>query len=221
MSASPRVGASAADSFLFLRGVLGFGRRGFSALLRVLGFCGRYVSAPVKVVGRAASGGQNAITAAQQGAAPDRLQLRSLRSFLPSLSALPAAGELSRCAACVCFVFISPPYLNECARAPEYAFAENESSGINSKRRAVFGQISFRGRNRNVDFKRGFLVNRGGGELFASIKKFLNRGGVPAENSLLFYAALHIFERGEHGIGISNRVVASILAVAFRLLAAR
>ncbi|MBW4541368.1 MAG: hypothetical protein KME43_19845 [Myxacorys chilensis ATA2-1-KO14] len=36
------------------------------------------------------------ITAAEQGAAPDRLQLRSLRSFLPSLSALPAAGELGR-----------------------------------------------------------------------------------------------------------------------------
>jgi len=34
----------------------------------------------------------NAITAAQQGAAPDLLQLRS--SFL--LAALPAAGELSR-----------------------------------------------------------------------------------------------------------------------------
>lgn len=33
--------------------------------------------------------------AAQQGAAPDRLQLRSLRSFLTSLSALPAAGELA------------------------------------------------------------------------------------------------------------------------------
>jgi hypothetical protein len=33
-------------------------------------------------------------TAAEQGAAPDRLQLRSLRSFLASVSALPAAGEL-------------------------------------------------------------------------------------------------------------------------------
>ena len=32
--------------------------------------------------------------AAEQGAAPDRLQLRSLRSFLTSLSTLPAAGEL-------------------------------------------------------------------------------------------------------------------------------
>ncbi len=41
-------------------------------------------------------------TAAQQSAAPDRLQLRSLRSFLTSLSALsalPAAGELDRCVA--------------------------------------------------------------------------------------------------------------------------
>ena len=38
----------------------------------------------------------NAPTATQQGAAPDRLQLRSLRSFLASVSALPAAGELSR-----------------------------------------------------------------------------------------------------------------------------
>ncbi len=34
--------------------------------------------------------------AAQQGAAPDRLQLRSLRSFLAAVSALPAAGELGR-----------------------------------------------------------------------------------------------------------------------------
>ena len=43
-------------------------------------------------------GGCNIPTAAQQGAAPDRLQLRSLRSFLASVSALPAAGELGRCA---------------------------------------------------------------------------------------------------------------------------
>ena len=43
-----------------------------------------------KYFGRAASGGANVPTAAQQGAASDRLQLRS--SFL--LSALPAAGEL-------------------------------------------------------------------------------------------------------------------------------
>jgi len=50
------------------------------------------------VVG-AAGGGSNVPTAPQQGAAPDRLQLRSLRSFLASVSALPAAGELSRCAA--------------------------------------------------------------------------------------------------------------------------
>ena len=34
------------------------------------------------------------LTAAQQGAAPDRLQLRSFRSFLTSFSSLPAAGEL-------------------------------------------------------------------------------------------------------------------------------
>ncbi len=45
-----------------------------------------------------AAGGETNITATQQGAAPDRLQLRSLRSFLPSLSALPAAGEL------ICYV---------------------------------------------------------------------------------------------------------------------
>jgi hypothetical protein len=32
--------------------------------------------------------------AAEQGAAPDRLQLHSLRSFLTSLIPLPAAGEL-------------------------------------------------------------------------------------------------------------------------------
>ena len=35
-------------------------------------------------------------TTAEQGAAPDRLQLRSLRSFLASVSALPAVGELGR-----------------------------------------------------------------------------------------------------------------------------
>ena len=35
-------------------------------------------------------------TTTQQGAAPDRLQLRSLRSCLASVSALPAAGELGR-----------------------------------------------------------------------------------------------------------------------------
>ena len=39
------------------------------------------------------------MTATQQGAAPDRLQLRSLRSFLAAVSALPAAGELGRSAA--------------------------------------------------------------------------------------------------------------------------
>jgi hypothetical protein len=33
-------------------------------------------------------------TTAQQGAAPDRLQLHSFRSFLTSLIPLPAAGEL-------------------------------------------------------------------------------------------------------------------------------
>ena len=37
-------------------------------------------------------------TAAEQGAAPDRLQLRSLRSCLASVSTLSAAGELGRCA---------------------------------------------------------------------------------------------------------------------------
>ena len=41
----------------------------------------------------AASGGSNSSTAAQQGAAPDRLQLRSF------LATLPAAGELGRWAA--------------------------------------------------------------------------------------------------------------------------
>ena len=40
------------------------------------------------------SGGERNNTATQQGAAPDRLQLRSF------LAPLPAAGELSRCAAC-------------------------------------------------------------------------------------------------------------------------
>ncbi len=47
-----------------------------------------------KYFGGAAGGNSNAITAAQQGAAPDRLQLRS---FLTSLA---AAGELGRSAAC-------------------------------------------------------------------------------------------------------------------------
>ncbi len=42
---------------------------------------------------------QTMITARQQGAAPDRLQLRSLRSCLAAVSALPAAGELGRSAA--------------------------------------------------------------------------------------------------------------------------
>ena len=32
--------------------------------------------------------------ATEQGAAPDRLQLHSFRSFLASFSSLPAAGEL-------------------------------------------------------------------------------------------------------------------------------
>ena len=49
-----------------------------------------------KYFGRAAGGNSNAPTAAQQGAAPDRLQLRSLCSCLASVSALPAAGELGR-----------------------------------------------------------------------------------------------------------------------------
>ena len=38
--------------------------------------------------------------ASEQGAAPDRLQLRSLRSFLTPLSPLPAAGELVVMAQC-------------------------------------------------------------------------------------------------------------------------
>ena len=38
----------------------------------------------------------NIPTATEQGAAPDRLQLRSLRSLLASVSALSAAGELGR-----------------------------------------------------------------------------------------------------------------------------
>jgi hypothetical protein len=42
---------------------------------------------------------RNVTTAAEQGAAPDRLQLRSLRSCLASVSSLPAAGELGRSAA--------------------------------------------------------------------------------------------------------------------------
>ncbi len=46
-----------------------------------------------KYFGGAAGGNSNASTAAQQGAAPDRLQLRSF------LAALPAAGELGRCVA--------------------------------------------------------------------------------------------------------------------------
>ena len=41
---------------------------------------------------------RKAPTAAEQGAAPDRLQLRSLRSFLAPVSALPAAGDLGRSA---------------------------------------------------------------------------------------------------------------------------
>ena len=45
-----------------------------------------------KYFGGAAGGGSNVPTAPQQGAAPDRLQLRSF------LTSLPAAGELSRCA---------------------------------------------------------------------------------------------------------------------------
>ena len=39
---------------------------------------------------------QSELTATEQGAAPDRLQLRSLRSFLASVTTLPAAGELGR-----------------------------------------------------------------------------------------------------------------------------
>ena len=71
----------AAGSWLLwarLRGVGCVGGRGLVALARRLGF-----------------GGATDSTAAQQGAAPDRLQLRS--SFL--LTSLPAAGELGRCVA--------------------------------------------------------------------------------------------------------------------------
>ena len=46
-----------------------------------------------KLLGGAAGGDSNVPTAAQQGAAPDRLQLRSF------LTSLPAAGELGRSAA--------------------------------------------------------------------------------------------------------------------------
>jgi len=57
------------------------------------------VPALVKVTGSVSQrGNSNALTTAQQDAAPDRLQLRSLRSCLASVSALPAAGELGRCA---------------------------------------------------------------------------------------------------------------------------
>jgi len=47
--------------------------------------------------GGAAGGARKSSTATQQGAAPDRLQLRSF------LTPLPAAGELSRCAAALAF----------------------------------------------------------------------------------------------------------------------
>ncbi len=86
-----------ASGFLLLR--LAGSRAAFLLL------CGFWLSAAdtlrlcSKYFGRAAGGGQNVLTAAQQGAAPDRLQLRSLRSFLASVSALPAAGELNRCVA--------------------------------------------------------------------------------------------------------------------------
>ncbi len=61
----------------------------------------RGVSALVKVVGRASQrGNRNVPTARQQGAAPDRLQLRSF------LAALPAAGELSRWAAALAWLHV-------------------------------------------------------------------------------------------------------------------
>ena len=48
-----------------------------------------------KVVGCAGFYGSSSVkTVAQQGAAPDRLQLRSLRLCLAAVSALSAAGEL-------------------------------------------------------------------------------------------------------------------------------
>ena len=55
-------------------------------------------------------------TADEQGAAPDRLQLRSLRSFLASVSTLPAAGELGRSAGARSFaetvILKDMPYIN-------------------------------------------------------------------------------------------------------------
>jgi hypothetical protein len=59
--------------------------------------CWRGSSALVKAAASVRQPGNcNALTTVQQGAAPDRLQLRSLRSFLAPVSALPAAGELDR-----------------------------------------------------------------------------------------------------------------------------
>ena len=53
---------------------MGFWWRGVSARLRLLGFGGGYVSARLKVLWSRGSGGSSVITAAQQGAAPDRTQ---------------------------------------------------------------------------------------------------------------------------------------------------
>ncbi len=72
--------------FWFLGGAAFLFSRGFWASA-----AGRFRLISKYFVG-AAGGSCNVITAAQQGAAPDRLQLRS--SFL--LTALPAAGELGR-----------------------------------------------------------------------------------------------------------------------------
>ena len=57
---------------------------------------------------------QTMITARQQGAAPDRLQLRSLRSCLAAVSALPAAGELGRSAAKLCINNTMPCFTMPC-----------------------------------------------------------------------------------------------------------
>jgi hypothetical protein len=99
-STSTRVGVSGTESFLFSCGVLGFWWRSVSVLARLSVSAGAafllsrrfWVSAVDTLLlwSKYLQGGSGVITAAQQGAAPDRLQLRS--SFL--LSPLPAAGEL-------------------------------------------------------------------------------------------------------------------------------
>jgi hypothetical protein len=90
VSALAQLSVLVGAAFWLWRGVFGFWQRGVPGLAQLLVFGGLYVSARLKVLAGAVSGGQNITTAAQQGAAPDHLQLRS--SFL--LSSLPAAGEL-------------------------------------------------------------------------------------------------------------------------------